>query len=509
MQINVIKNARRNVVFGTLNRIIAIVCPFATRTVIQYVLGAEYLGLNSLYSSILQVLNLSELGISAAIIFSMYKPVADNDTDTVCALLNFYRKAYAVIGVVILAVGLCLLPFLPHLISGSYPAGLNLTIPYLIYLVNTVLSYFLFAYMSSLIVVYQRDDIKSRVNAMVTVLLHGTQIIILFATKNYYLYLLMMPFFTILNNFRIAFVVHRMYPQYHPAGRISKQTAKSIRVQVGGSFMFKFSGTSRHSLDSICLSAFTGLVMTAMYNNYFYIMQAVSSLLTVVSNALQGGVGNHVVTKSIDENYSELKNMDFVYMWASGWCTVCMLCLYQPFMELWMGRDMLFGIPVVLLFGLYFYLTKINDMRTLYLTANGLWWQHRYCSITEIVGNLVLNIVLGRLFGVYGIILATIITVLICGVWGAAIVFKGYFGMDKFRSYLGYQLKYFITTLGLCAVTYLCCAFLPIRNLWFILLVRLGLCILIPNLLWILLYHRSDEFAYALTILKRRNREVS
>ncbi len=509
MQINVIKNARRNMVFGTLNRIIAIICPFATRTIIQYVLGAEYLGLNSLYSSILQVLNLSELGISAAIIFSMYKPVADNNVDTVCALLNFYRKAYAVIGAVILAVGLCLLPFLPHLISGSYPDGLNLAIPYLIYLGNTVLSYFLFAYMSSLIVVYQRDDIKSRVNAMVTLLLCGVQILILFTTKNYYLYLLMMPFFTILNNIRVAFVVHRMYPQYHPAGRISKQTARDIRVQVGGSFMFKISGTSRHSLDSICISAFTGLVMTAMYNNYFYIMQAVSSLLAVVSSALQGGVGNHVVTKSKGDNYRELRNMDFAYMWASGWCAVCMLCLYQPFMELWMGQDMLFGIPVVLLFGLYFYLTKINDMRTLYLTANGLWWQHRYCSITEIVGNLVLDIVLGRFFGVYGIIIATIITVLICGVWGATIVFKGYFGLEKLRSYLGYQLKYFITTLGLCAVTYLCCAFLPIQNLWLILLARLGLCILIPNLLWFLLYRRSDEFAYVRTILKRRNQEVS
>ncbi len=509
MQVNVVKNARRNLVFGALEKIIVILCPFVTRTVFLYILGAEYLGLNSLFSSVLQVLNLSELGIGSAIIYSMYKPVAENDSDTVCALLNFYRKVYAVIGTVILVLGLCLLPFLPYLISGSYPEGVTLAVPYLIYLGNTVLSYFLFAYMSSLIVVYQRDDIRSRTNAVVTLLMYVAQILILLTTHNYYLCLLTMPVFTIVNNLWIAFVVHRMYPQYHCSGQISKEMSKDIRVQTGGSFMFKISGTSRHALDSICLSAFTGLVMTAMYNNYFYIMQAVSSLLSIVSTSFQGGIGNHVATKSREENYQELREMDFAYMWASGWCTVCLLCLYQPFMELWMGEDMLFTFPVVLLLCLYFYLTKINDMRTLYLTAYGLWWQHRFCSAAEIIGNLILNIVLGRLFGVYGIILATVFTVLICGVWGAVITFKGYFGMDKFGDYLGYQLKYLLTTTVLCAVTYLCCSILPIQNTLLNLVVRAAFCIVLPNLLWILLYHRTGEFSYVLTILKKDNSEES
>ncbi len=509
MYINVVKNARRNLIFGALNKVIAVLCPFITRTVMLYVLGAEYLGLNSLFSSILQVLNLSELGIGAAIIYSMYKPVAENDTETVCVLLNFYRKVYAVIGTVILVLGLCLIPFLPYLISGSYPDGITLSVPYLLYLGNTALSYFLFAYMSSLIVVYQRDDIKSRTNAVVTLLMHVVQIIILLTTQNYYLYLLMMPLFTILNNLRIAFVVHRMYPQYHCSGQISKEMSKDIWVQVSGSFLFKISGTSRHSLDSICLSAFTGLVLTAMYNNYYYIMQAVSSLLSIVSASFQGGIGNHVATKSKKENYQELRKMDFAYMWASGWCTVCLLCLYQPFMELWMGEDMLFAFPVVLLLCLYFYLTKINDMRTLYLTAYGLWWQHRYCSAVEIIGNLILNIVLGRFFGVHGIILATIITVLICGIWGAEVTFKGYFGMDKFQDYLGYQLKYLLTTVGLCVLTYLCCIALQIQNTVLDLVVRAGICILLPNLLWILFYHRTNEFSYVMKLLKRDKSGVS
>ncbi len=510
MQINVVKNASRNLVFGAINKAIAILCPFVTRTVVLHILGTEYLGLNSLFSSILQVLNLSELGFSSAIIYSMYRPVSENDTETVCALLNFYRKVYAAIGVVILILGLCLLPFLPHLISGSYPDDVTLAIPYLLYLGNTVLSYFLFAYMSSLIVVYQRDDIKSRVNAVVTMLMHTAQIIILLTTRNYYLYLLIMPIFTILNNLRIAVVIHRMYPQYHCAGHVSRDTAQNIWMQVGGSFMFKISGTSRHSLDSICLSAFTGLVMTAMYNNYYYIIQAVSSLLSVVSSSFQGGIGNHVATKNEDENYQELKKIDFVYMWAAGWCTICLLCLYQPFMEIWMGRDMLFPFPVIILLCFYFYLTKINDMRTLYLTANGLWYQHRYCSVAEIIGNLVLNITLGRIFGVYGIILATIITVLICGIWGAAITFKGYFGMDKFHDYLNYQIKYLLTTVGICSVTYLCCVLLPIQNTLVNLVVRAGFCIIIPALLWILLYRRSGEFSYVLRIiLKRSDNEES
>lgn len=151
MKLEKTKNARRNILFGILNKVITMFLPFVVRSVIIYALSAEYLGLNSLFSSILQVLNLTELGFSSAMVYSMYKPIAENDDETICALLNFYRKIYFIIGCIVLSLGLLLLPFLDKLINGDVPDNINIYILYLCYLVNTVLSYMMFAYRSSLL----------------------------------------------------------------------------------------------------------------------------------------------------------------------------------------------------------------------------------------------------------------------------------------------------------------------------------------------------------------------
>ena len=106
MQLNVIKNARRNIVFGVMNKTILLICPFIERTIVQQFLGAEYLGLSSLFSSILSVLSLTEMGFTSAVIYNMYKPTAEGDVHKVNAFLNFYKNVYRVMGCVILAVGL-------------------------------------------------------------------------------------------------------------------------------------------------------------------------------------------------------------------------------------------------------------------------------------------------------------------------------------------------------------------------------------------------------------------
>ncbi len=491
--------------FGVVNKMVALLMPFVTRTIIKMVLGSEYLGLNSLFSSILTVLSLSELGIGGAIVYNMYRPVAENDTETVCPLLNFYRKLYPVIGTVILVLGLLLIPVLPNLISGSYPENMSLTVLYLMFLANTVISYFMYAYMSSLLVVYQRDDVNSRTNTLVSLLMNGTEIILLLTTKNYYFYVLMMPLFTIVNNLRIAFIVRRMYPQYKPAGSISKEMRDDIRVRVSGAFISNVCKATRNSLDSICISYYLGLTLTAMYNNYYYVISGLISLLHIVSTALQGGIGNHVVTRSVDENFNELKKADFLYMWISAWCTVCLICIYQPFMRLWMGEDMMFPFSVAVLISLYFYLLKMGDMKSIYATTNGLWWNMRYRSLAEAAGNIILNIVLGKFFGVYGIVIATMITIFVCNfLWGSQIIFKNYFGADKIPAYFRYHFKYMATMILMCAVTYGLCSLLPIENLQGVLAARAAICIVVPNLIWILLYHGTGEFSFALSLLKKR-----
>lgn len=505
MNLDVVRNAKRNLIFGVISRVIAVSCPFITKTVIQYTLGEHYLGLGSLFSAILSVLSMAELGFSSAIVYSMYKPVAEGRTDIVNSLLNFYRKVYACVGMAVLAVGLSILPFLPRFIKGAYPTDISLTVLYLIYLGNAVISYFMFAYMSSLIVVYQRDDVNSRTNVLVTLLLTVTQIIILTRFRNYLLFSLMMPVFTVLNNIRIAYIVKKMFPQYHCEGKIPETILADMKKQIAGTVVQRICAVARNSFDSICTSAFIGLTMTAKYNNYYSIIAALTSFMQIFQSSITGGIGNHAVIKSEDENYQELKELDFVYMWISGWCTICLFCLTQPFMRLWMGDRMMLSDAALMLFCIYFYVLKIGDMRSIYTNARGLWWQHRWRSIFEAVGNITLNFLLTKYFGIYGIISATIITLLLINtIWGGRIVFRHYFGLKHIGDYFKYQAGYAAVTAVLCFVTWNICEMLPVKAGVFVLPARGIICVIVPNLFYILIYRRLSYFHKLKEVLLRK-----
>ena len=174
MRIERTKNAVRNILFGTVNRVINIILPFISRTVILYVMGTKYLGLSSLFSSILSFLSLAELGVGGAMVYSMYRPIAQNDHKTICALLNLYRRLYRTIGLVVLALGVALMPFLGVLVTEELPGDVNLYILYALYLINAVLSYWLFAYKNALLQAHQRTDVNSAIGSVIVPVMEVT-----------------------------------------------------------------------------------------------------------------------------------------------------------------------------------------------------------------------------------------------------------------------------------------------------------------------------------------------
>lgn len=492
------KNAKRNLLWGTISNLIHMLLPFVVRTVIIYKLGADYLGLSSLFTSILQVLNLSELGFSSAVVYSMYKPIAEQDDEAVCALLSFYRRVYRIVGLVILIVGLCLLPFLPYLISGSYPDDINLYAVYIIYLVNTSLSYFLFAYKSSLLNAYQRTDVISNVKAITNTAMYAVQIALLFLFSNYYIYIIVMPVFTLANNIINAIMVKKMFPQYTCKGKVKPEIMKEIKTNVPGLMLNKLCATSRNSFDSIFVSAFLGLTATAIYNNYYYIFSAIVQIIAVISTSLLGGVGNSVATESKEKNYSDLKKFNFLYMWLGGWCTCCFLCLYQPFMKIWVGEDLMLSFSSVILFCLYFYVLKMGDLRALYVDATGLWWKQKWRSITEAALNLILNFVLVQFWGINGIIAATLISLfLINFCWGSQFIFKFYFQNGKLKEYFLQHLEYAVVTLLACVVTYFVCTFIPIEGVLG-LIIKMLICVTVPNVIYLLCYRWTKQYGISM-----------
>ncbi len=496
MQLDLIGNAKRNMKFGIISKIAIVLCPFVLRTFLQYILGEQYLGLGNLFTSILSVLKLSELGIGGAIVYQMYRPVAENDTEKVNSLLNFYRKAYALVGVAVTLIGLTLIPFLPHLIKGGYPQDINLTFLYLIYLFDTALSYFVFAYRQSLIIVYQRSDLEAKVKTGVTILMTVFQVLLLVGVRNYTVCIALMPVFTVANNLRIASITKKLFPQYHPEGKLTSAIIADMKKRVTGAVITRVGKVARNSLDSICISAFIGLEMTARYNNYYLILTAVITLLEIFVNSLTGGIGNHVVSDTKAENYKELKLIDFIFMWISGCCTVLILCLSQPFMKIWMKERMMLPDAVVILLSLYFYLLKMTSIRGIYTSVNGLWWEQRWRTITESCANVVLNILLARFFGIYGIIVATILTIFFINyIWGVRITFQYYFGLEYLKDYYLYHLKYGVVTVAVCVITWFVCGMIPFDNPFLLIAIRIPVCLLISNALYLLIYHRMEEYS--------------
>lgn len=475
-------------VFGLLNRFISLAMPFINRTVFIYILGAEYLGLNSLFASILQMLSLAELGVGGVIVYHMYEPIARNDRAAICALLNLYRRIYRIIGTAILVVGLCLIPFLPQLIHGDVPADVNLYVIYGLYLINTVISYWFFIYKASIPNAFQRADLVSNIATLVQIVQAVAQIAVVYFMQSYYAYLIVMPLATLLNNFLIAYVVGRYYPQFHCAGKVAPEIVRDIKIKVAGMMIHRVCGTTRNSLDRICLASFVGLVITGIYNNYYYVIASVTSFFAIFSTAVVAGVGNSIVLYDTEKNYQDMRRINFLYMLLAGWSSVFLLLLYQPFMQIWVCEDMMLPFGMAVLFMLYFYVLKMGDIRALFVDAAGLWWEQRWRAIAETIANLVLNIALGLYFGVWGIVIATLISLFCINFcWGSRIVFDCYFKNGKAGEYYRDHAIYFVVMSVVVSICYAIGSAFEL-NVYFAFAYRFIVAFIVPPVLFYLCY---------------------
>lgn len=506
MEMERTKNSVRNMRWGVIQKTLHTLGPFIVRTVLIYYMGAEYAGLNSLFSSILSILSLTELGFSQAIVYSMYKPIADNNREKVCALLNIYKKAYHIVGLVILSIGCAIIPLIPYLISGDVPANINLYILYIIYLINTVLSYFLFAYKTSLLSAYQREDILSKNQLEIDALYYLSECIVIIASKSYYLYTILLPIMTICVNFANKHSVDKFFPDYQPHGSITKSEKDELKKNLIGLSIWKVGNATRNTFDSIVVSIYLGLTMVAIYNNYFYIMNAIIVILGVVTTSITAGIGNKIATRSVKDNYEDFKAIQLLYMWIAGWFTVCMVCLFQPFMKLWMGNTMLLSNLNMILFCVYFFDLKQGDIQSTYYQAAGLWWQGKMRSVVEAIMNIILNFVLGYFWGVTGIILATIISLTCCAyIYGSTFVFKLYFHKGLKNFYIT-NLYFTGITILAGAIAYYLCELLPTAtgrvSLMVNILLRLCICIVIPNVIFLMAYMKISGSKRAGEIIK-------
>ncbi len=462
------QNAKRNIITSVINKLVIMLTNFVMRTVLIWYLGKVYLGLDSLFTSILQILSLTELGISSAMVYSMYKPLAENDTPAICALLKLYRTVYRYIALAMTVLGVAITPFLHIIVNKDLPDGLNLYTLYFINLGNTVLSYLMFAYRSALFTADQRYSINNNIYSIFKVGTTVLQIAAIILLRNqeylaYYFYCLALPLTTVLKNLFTYYLSKKMYPQYKCEGTVPKEEINGIKKRVAGMFLHKVSFVFRNSLDSIVISAFLGLASLGQYNSYYFIINAISGIMILVSNSVTASVGNSMVKETKQKNYADFKKIQLLYMWLTSWLTVCFAACLQPFIQLWLGKDMLFSDGIMAIFCIYFFSIHFSRVCHIYRDAAGLWWQDRYRPIVETVVNLTLNILLVKFIGVSGVMLSTIFCIVfIEGTWGTRILFKHYFTGEKQSTYM---LKLFYTWALTAVSCVICYAIYKLTNL--------------------------------------------
>ena len=496
------RNAYRNIITGSILKLIQIAVPFIVRTIMIRTLGMEYLGLNSLFASVLQVLNLAELGVGSAMVFSMYKPIAEDDTDTICALMNLYRKYYRIIGMTIMVIGLMIMPFLRHLINGTVPEGINIHILYLIHLFATVLSYWLFAYKNSLLIAYQRLDISNKVAVAIQLIQNVLQIVVLVIWKNYYFYIIIMPIVQIVSNCMTALIVNKVYPQYKPKGKLGAAQVKTINGKIRDLFTSKIGSVVLNSADSIVISAFLGLNILAIYNNYYYILSSVIGFITIIFQSITAGIGNSMVTETKEKNYRDFEKMSFLLNWIIGVCCACFVSLYQPFMQLWAGEENMLSMVAVVMLTVYFYIYEMNGLLNIFKDAAGMWHEDRFRSLVVAIANLVMNIAAVRFIGIYGVILSTILSLSLIGIpWITKNLFTHVFSGRDIMQYLGKTAQYVLKIVCVTVITFAVCRLYPDDVLG--LIFRGITCTILPNACFVILYYRTKEFTYIREMLPR------
>ena len=490
------KNALRNMTFGVALKIYQVIVPFFLRTALIYFMGMEYVGLNSLFTSVLQVLNLAELGVGSAMIFSTYKPLAENDTVKICALMALYKQYYMIIGGIIAVLGIALTPFIPYLIKGDVPEGINIYILYLLNLGATVLSYWLFAYKNSIFQASQRNDVISKITLFTSTVQYIFQFMAVCIWKDYYLYVIILLVSQALTNFITAVYADKIYPEYKPKGQLDEETVKNIDQRIKDLFTAKFGYVTVNFADSIVISAFLGLSILGVYQNYYFIMSAVMGFVMIIYNACTAGIGNSLVTETKHKNFSDLQTLTFIICWISGWCSACFLCLYQPFMEIWTGN--LLGYGEVVLFSIYFYVYEVNQLLNTYKDASGIWHKDRFRPLTVSAVNLCLNLLTVQAWGIYGVLLSTVLSTVIIGInWLLHNLFECVFEKSMMKTYVKKLIFYTAVSICVCMVTACIC------ELTANFILKIVICLILPNMLFYLMYRKGNEFTTSKKIIGR------
>lgn len=488
------KNTIRNVKTGAIVQLINRLMAFVVRTFFIKMLNTEYLGVNGLFTNVLTILSFAELGIGTAIIFNMYKPVAENDKEKIKSLMKLYQKSYNTIGIIVFVLGLCVIPFMDIIVKDAPNIKENLILIYLLFLFNTASTYF-FTYKKSIIYAHQKQSIIDNIDSIFYLTKSIFEIIFLVLTKNFIVYLVIQILGTFLENIIIAIKADRMYPYLKEKNvqKLSKEESKSIFDNVKSLVVYKFGGVIMNGTDNILISALINVSTVGLCSNYTMIINSVKAIIYSALNGVTASVGNLNAVGEPKQKEKVFYQITFVNYIVYSFCAIAFMVLLNPFITLWLGQDYILGIAVSISLAVSFFVEGLRNPGYTYRTTLGLFKKAKSTPYIGAITNIILSILLCKLFGVAGIFMATAIAQLVSYSWIDPYLIHKYEFKTPVSKYFKKFIMYIIVFAISTALTLWISNLVTITGIVGLLIKAIIVCI-VPNLINLLVFYKSTEF---------------
>ncbi len=495
-------NSIKNAVVATAMNLITILIGFVAQKIFIDVLGTEYLGINGLFTNILSMLGIIELGLGSAIIYHLYKPIADKDTEKIKSLMQFYKIGYRIIALLVTIIGLLIIPFIGFIV-GEVTITTNIVYIYILFLIDIVVSYLL-SYKRSILYANQQTYIVNVIHIGYIIIMNIAQLIALITTKNFILYLWIKIICRILENVVITVIANRIYPyiKSKETKQLDAKVKKSIFTKVKGLVYHKIGSFIVLGTDNIIISTFLGITTVGLYSNYNLIMQALNSLFTQVFNSITASVGNLLVEKDGKKSYDIYKNMLFLNSWIYAFASSGILCIIEPFIKVWIGGQYLLPLSVLITLVINFYIQGMRKTCNTFKEAAGIFYEDRYVPLIESLINIITSIILVKIFGLVGVFLGTIISTIIIFFYSyPKFVYMPLFEKTYIQHLKDY-IPYIIISILAVGATYFITSNIYVENLILQILINLIIVCVIPNIIYWLAFHKTSQLKYYKQLLK-------
>ena len=498
------KSSFKNMITAVSSNVLTIIVGLVAQAVFIKILGSEYLGLNGLFSNVISMLGIVELGMGSAIIYNMYKPIAENDHEKIKSLMQFYKKSYRIITLIISIIGIMIIPFIKYIVDiESVTVDVNVYLVYILFLLETICSYIL-SYKRSMLYADQKEYITNIIHMGYTIIVNTMQLTFLYFTHDYYLYLIIKVIMRLVENIVISSYVNRRYSYLldNNVTKLDSKTEKDIFQKIKALFFHKIGGFIVSGTDNIIISKYLGLVTVGLYSNYYMIINAVQTVINHIIQATRASVGNLLVTESKKKQFDIFNKIRFVNFWISCFSSICIFVIMDSFITIWIGYKFVLPTKVLLVLVINFFIVSSRSTYGAFKEAAGIFYEDRFVPIIESLLNIVFSVIFVKKFGLMGVFMGTVASGLVLWCYSyPKYVYKNLFGRSYY-DYIKETIYYLIVFVLIAGFSYSLAILISFENVYLQFISNVLIALIVPNVIMLLLFSKDENFKYFINMLK-------